>query len=125
MARVTLSQWLDERTGWRAAVRAWNERRAALDASPAPLAALALAAGVATCVLVLVLTGLVLMTAYAPSPQSAWASVHYVQYVQEKGWIVRGLHHWAAQTLLGLSVLHVVHGALSASYRKPRELVWW
>jgi ubiquinol-cytochrome c reductase cytochrome b subunit len=85
----------------------------------------AIAAAVATCFGVLALTGLVLMTAYAPSPQSAWASVHYVQYVQDKGWIVRGLHHWAAQALLGLSALHVAAVALSATYRKPRELVWW
>jgi ubiquinol-cytochrome c reductase cytochrome b subunit len=65
------------------------------------------------------------MTAYAPAPQTAWASVHYVQFVQDRGWIVRGLHFWAAQALLVLAAMHVAHAALSASYRKPRELVWW
>ena len=44
----------------------------------------------------LALTGLTLMTAYGASPQAAWASVHYVQFVQERGWVVRGLHFWAA-----------------------------
>ena len=56
------------------------------------------------------------MTAYAPSPQSAWASVHYVQFVQRGGWLVRGLHFWAAQALFVLAALHVMHG------RARREL---
>ena len=85
----------------------------------------ALAASVATCVGVLALTGLLLMTAYAPAPQTAWASVHYVQFVQGGGWIVRGLHYWAAQSLFVLAAVHVVHGALAATYRKPGEIGWW
>lgn len=114
-------EWLEERTGWRASIRA------ALD-SPvvggAPWAA-AMAASVGACVFVLALTGIVLMTAYAPSPQAAWASVHYVQYVQDRGWIVRGLHYWAAQALIVLAVVHVAHGAFARSYRRPREIAWW
>jgi ubiquinol-cytochrome c reductase cytochrome b subunit len=51
--------------------------------------------------------------------------VHYVQFVQERGWVVRGLHFWAAQSLIVLAALHVVHGAFVASYRKPREVAWW
>src|SRR5580704_2709178 len=65
------------------------------------------------------------MRAYAPSPQTAWASVHYVQFVQGGGWVVRGLHYWAAQSLFVLAALHVVHGALAATYRKPGEIGWW
>jgi ubiquinol-cytochrome c reductase cytochrome b subunit len=80
---------------------------------------------VATCFAVLALTGLTLMTAYGASPQAAWASVHYVQFVQERGWVVRGLHFWAAQSLIVLAALHVAHGAFVASYRKPREVAWW
>ena len=51
-----------------------------------------LGASVASCFVVLALTGVALMTAYAPSPQSAWASVHYLQYVLGGGSIVRGMH---------------------------------
>jgi ubiquinol-cytochrome c reductase cytochrome b subunit len=116
-----LSDWLDDRTGWRASLQEWVDHPVV---GGAPWAR-AMAAAVATCFGVLALTGVVLMTAYAPSPQSAWASVHYVQYVQERGWIVRGLHYWAAQALFVLAGVHIAHGALSASYRKPRELVWW
>jgi ubiquinol-cytochrome c reductase cytochrome b subunit len=115
------SDWLEERTGWRAGMRSWLDHPIV---GGAPWAA-ALGASVAACFFVLAVTGLVLMTAYSASPQSAWASVHYVQFVQERGWVVRGLHHWAADALLVLAVVHVAHGALSASYRRPREVAWW
>ncbi len=117
----TVGDWLEERVAWRARARAWLDHPAA---GGAPWAA-ALGASVATCVGVLALTGVVLMTVYSPSPQSAWASVHFVQFVQDRGWVVRGLHYWAAQALFVLAALHIVHGALTASYRKPAELAWW
>ena len=116
-----LGDWMEERSGWRTALRAWVDHPVV---GGAPWAA-AMAASVATCFAVLALTGLTLMTAYGASPQAAWASVHYVQFVQERGWVVRGLHFWAAQSLIVLAALHVVHGAFVASYRKPREVAWW
>jgi ubiquinol-cytochrome c reductase cytochrome b subunit len=117
----TIGDWLHERTAW----RTWGGRL--LDhplVGGGPWGS-ALAASVATCFGVLALTGLLLMTAYAPSPQSAWASVHFVQYVQSGGWLVRGLHYWAAQSIFVLAAVHVVQGALAAAYRKPGEIGWW
>jgi len=116
-----LGDWMEERTRWRTAARGWIDHPVV---GGAPWAA-AMAASVATCFAVLALTGLTLMTAYGASPQAAWASVHYVQFVQERGWVVRGLHFWAAQSLIVLAALHVAHGAFVASYRKPREVAWW
>jgi ubiquinol-cytochrome c reductase cytochrome b subunit len=116
-----VGDWLDERTEWRAWAARWLEH---------PLVggsrwASAMAAAVATCFLVLALTGIAMMTAYAPSPQSAWGSVHYIEYVLDRGWIVRGLHYWAAQALLVLAAVHIVHGVVTANYRAPREIMWW
>ena len=116
-----LGDWMEERTRWRTAARGWIDHPVV---GGAPWAA-AMAASVATCFAVLALSGLTLMTAYGASPQAAWASVHYVQFVQERGWVVRGLHFWAAQSLIVLAALHVAHGAFVASYRKPREVAWW
>jgi ubiquinol-cytochrome c reductase cytochrome b subunit len=116
-----IGAWLEERTGWRAAARAWVESPVV---GGAPWAS-GMAAALATCFGILALTGLLLMTAYGASPQAAWASVHYVQFVQDRGWIVRGLHFWAAQGLVVLAAAHVVHGAFIAGYRKPREVAWW
>jgi ubiquinol-cytochrome c reductase cytochrome b subunit len=117
----TIGDWLQDRTAW----RSWGRRF--LDhplVGGGPWGS-ALAASVATCFGVLALTGVLLMTAYAPAPQSAWASVHYVQFMQPGGWLVRGLHFWAAQALFVLAALHVVQGALAAVYRKPGEIGWW
>jgi len=116
-----IADWVDERTGWRTAGRAWLESPVV---GGAPWAA-AMAAALATCFGVLALTGVLLLTAYGASPQAAWASVHFVQFVQDRGWIVRGLHYWAAQALIVLAAAHVVHGAFIAGYRKPREVAWW
>ncbi len=115
----TLGDWLDERTGWRS--RRWVDHPAV---GGGPWAS-AIGASVATCVVVLVLTGLVLMTSYGAAPQAAWASVHYVQFVEPGGWILRGLHYWAAQSLFVLAAVHVIHGAFVATYRKPGEIAWW
>jgi len=116
-----LGAWIDERTEWRTRARAWIDQPVI---GGAPWAS-AICASVVACFGVLALTGVLLMIAYAPSPQTAWASVFYVEHVLSRGWIIRGLHFWAAQSLLVLAALHIAHGALAASYRKPREIAWW
>ena len=116
-----LEDWIDERTTWRTGVSAWFDSSVPRGGG---LAA-ALGASVVTCFVVLVITGLVLMMGYAPSPQAAWASVHYVQFVQKGGWVLRGLHYWATQALFVLAALHIVCVALVASPRRPREIGWW
>ncbi len=113
--------WLDERTGWRASTKAWLDHPAV---GGAPWAT-AMATSLAACFGVLALSGVALMTSYAPAPQAAWASVHHVQYVESGGWLVRGLHYWAAQALILLAAVQIAHGALAALYRRPREIAWW
>ena len=43
-----------------------------------------------------VVTGIMLMTSYAPSAQSAWASVVYINDATRGGWLVRGIHHFGS-----------------------------
>jgi ubiquinol-cytochrome c reductase cytochrome b subunit len=116
-----IGAFVDDRTAWPSAVSRW------LDAQVPSGAWLSrvLAAAIAGCVGVLALTGVALMMAYSPSPQSAWASVHYIEFVQAHGWVVRGLHFWAAQSLFVLAALAILHGTLVAAYRAPREIAWW
>ncbi len=117
----TVGDWLEERTGWRAWRGRWLDHPLV---GGGPWGS-AMAAAVATCFGVLAVTGVVLTMGYGASPQAAWASVHYTQFVQPGGWVVRGLHFWAAQSLFVLAGLHVLHGALAAAYRKPGEIGWW
>lgn len=75
--------------------------------------------------LVQAVTGVALMTSYAPSDKTAWASVHFIQFQQAGGWLVRGLHHFGAQAMVILLGAHLAQVSLFGAYRKPREVTWW
>jgi len=69
-------------------------------------------------------TGVLLMTAYAPSSSTAWASVYHISFVMSGGWLVRGLHHFGSQAMVVLLALHVLQVAIYGAYKRPRELNW-
>jgi quinol-cytochrome oxidoreductase complex cytochrome b subunit len=72
-----------------------------------------------------VITGVMLMTAYSPSESQAWASVHYIQYKMDFGWLIRGLHHFGSQTMMVLIALHMLQVVIAGAQLPPRELNWW
>ena len=72
-----------------------------------------------------VVTGIALMTSYAPSDKTAWASVHYIQFQQAGGWLLRGLHHHGAQAMVILLGAHMAQVAFFGAYKRPREVTWW
>jgi len=72
-----------------------------------------------------VVTGVLLMTAYSPSESQAWASVHYIQYKMDFGWLIRGLHHFGSQTMMVLIAVHMLQVVLAGAQLPPREFNWW
>lgn len=70
------------------------------------------------------ITGLLLSFVYAPSPLSAYRSVHYIAYDMDGGAWLRGVHFWGASFLVVLLLLHLVRTFLHAAYRKPRQFTW-
>src|SRR5215469_2987928 len=60
------------------------------------------------CLAVQVITGIFLWMAYSPSAQTAWESVYYIQDQMRGGWLLRGLHHYMAQAMTILLVLHLM-----------------
>jgi ubiquinol-cytochrome c reductase cytochrome b subunit len=112
--------WLDERTGWRAA------KKTALDEPVAGGASwLYVFGSVLTFILGLQLvTGLMLAFYYAPSAQTAWASVAYIQDQITLGWFIRGLHSHGASAMVIVAGLHLVQVAVYGAYKKPREVNW-
>ncbi|MGH7329420.1 MAG: cytochrome b N-terminal domain-containing protein, partial [Polyangiaceae bacterium] len=72
-----------------------------------------------------VVTGIMLMTSYAPSAQSAWASVVYISTMQRGGWLVRGIHHFGSQAMVILLGAHLLQVAIYGAYKRPREVNWW
>ena len=70
-------------------------------------------------------TGIVLWLGYSPSAQTAWESVFYMQEHMPLGWLVRGLHHWTAQLMVPLLVLHLMQVVIDGAYKAPREVNYW
>lgn len=71
------------------------------------------------------LTGTALMLHYAPSVDAAWASVFFIQHKVAGGWFVRGLHAYAANAMVIVVGIHLIHVVLAGAYKKPREFSWW
>jgi ubiquinol-cytochrome c reductase cytochrome b subunit len=67
-------------------------------------------------------TGVFLWMAYSPSSQTAWESVYYIQYEMTGGWLLRGIHHYTAQVMTILLVLHLMQVVIDGAYKAPREL---
>jgi ubiquinol-cytochrome c reductase cytochrome b subunit len=67
-------------------------------------------------------SGVALMTAYAPTIEAAWASVHFTTYLAPHGWLLRGTHRFAAEAMLVLACTHVAMLAMGGAHRKPREV---
>ena len=72
-----------------------------------------------------VITGLILWMSYSPSSQTAWESVYWIQHEMWGGWLLRGIHHFAAQAMTALLVLHLMQVVIDGAYKAPREVNFW
>ncbi|MEO7298398.1 MAG: cytochrome b N-terminal domain-containing protein [Verrucomicrobiota bacterium] len=72
-----------------------------------------------------IITGIFLWMAYSPSSQTAWESVYYIQNQMWGGWFLRGLHHFTAQAMNILLVLHLMQVVIDGAYKAPREINFW
>ncbi len=72
--------------------------------------------------MVQVITGVFLWMAYSPSSQTAWESVYYIQHEMWGGWLLRGIHHFTAQAMTVLLVLHLMQVVVDGAYKAPREI---
>ena len=82
--------------------------------------------GVASAALfaILLVTGLLLMVYYKPTPVAAYYSVKDIHYVVPGGRIIRNVHRWAAHLMVVSVLLHMIRVVLTGSYRRPREFNW-
>ncbi|MEQ9409754.1 MAG: cytochrome b N-terminal domain-containing protein [Fuerstiella sp.] len=72
-----------------------------------------------------VITGFMLWSAYSPSTRTAWESVYYIQHEMTLGFLIRGLHHFAAQAMVVLMAIHLVQVIIDGAYKAPREVNFW
>ena len=71
-----------------------------------------------------IFTGILLLLYYRPSATEAYESVQFIVTQVPFGWLIRNVHSWSANLLIGLAFAHFFSVFLLKSYRKPRELTW-
>jgi len=85
--------------------------------------------------ILLTITGIVLGFYYVPDGRvsltstgkltnPAYDSMIYIMNSVPFGFVVRGLHHWAAHIMIAAVFLHMVRVYFTGAYKKPRELNW-
>lgn len=117
----SLLAWLDDRTGYKALMHEALFERVPGGARWRYVWGSTL---VFTFVLQMI-TGTMLWMGYSPSTKTAWESVYYIQNEMTLGWVVRGIHHFAAQTMVILMAIHLVQVIIDGAYKAPREVNFW
>jgi len=73
--------------------------------------------------LALGITGVIEMFVYVPTPEGAHQSIRQITYLAPFGWLLRNVHFWAGQLMVGTVILHMARVVLSGGY-KARRLNW-
>ena len=74
--------------------------------------------------MVQVVTGILLLLYYRPTAEAAFESVQFIITKVEFGWLIRNVHGWAANLMIGVLFVHMFSAFLMKAYRRPRELTW-
>ncbi len=69
-------------------------------------------------------TGIMLAFYYKPTPESAYASIQFIEQEVRFGAAVRSIHHWAANGMVVMCVAHMLRVFIMGAYKAPRELNW-
>jgi quinol-cytochrome oxidoreductase complex cytochrome b subunit len=71
-----------------------------------------------------VLTGVLLLLYYRPTPSDAFESVQFIMTRVQFGWLVRSVHSWSANLMILTAFIHMFSVVFLRAYRRPRELTW-
>ena len=69
-------------------------------------------------------TGALLLIYYRPSAEEAYESIQFLMAEVQFGWLIRSIHHWAANLMIVALFFHLFSVLLLRAYTKPRELTW-
>jgi quinol-cytochrome oxidoreductase complex cytochrome b subunit len=73
---------------------------------------------------ILLVTGSLLMFGYTPVPGDAYASIERLEAEVAFGGFVRAVHHWSANLLVLVAVLHLLRVVLTGGFLGVRALNW-
>jgi quinol-cytochrome oxidoreductase complex cytochrome b subunit len=74
--------------------------------------------------LVQIVTGILLSFYYESSPEMAYESIKFIMRDITAGWLVRGIHHWAAEAMIVLGLLLLLRIFASGAYTGPNASSW-
>ena len=78
----------------------------------------------ATLVMLQMATGMLLKFIYVPTPVDAYASVQAIVTQVPFGRLVRNLHHWCANLLVVVLMLHMLRVFFTGAFHGPRQFNW-
>ena len=114
-----VEEWVEERSGFRTLMAALLHVRIPADVKTFYLGGITLFLfGVQ------VVTGTLLALYYQPTPDTAYDSVKAITSDVTFGWLIRSIHHWAANLMILFLALHLLRVFFQAAYKYPRELIW-
>ena len=116
-----VSSWLAERTGVQPLIDFLSKKTVPVHRHSGWY----LAGGAALFLLIVqVVTGILLALHYQPTEDMAYDSVRVISTELPFGWLIRSVHHWGANLLVGVLALHLASTFFMRAYRRPRELLW-
>jgi cytochrome b6 len=71
-----------------------------------------------------VATGILLVLYYRPSADEAYESVRFLMTQVSFGWLIRSIHSWSANLMVGAAMIHMFSTFMLKGYRGPREVTW-
>jgi ubiquinol-cytochrome c reductase cytochrome b subunit len=83
-----------------------------------------LGSGTLLCFIIQVVTGTCLAFVYVPSASQAYTSLEYLNYQQSLGWLLRAIHNWGSNFMVGIMILHLTQVFLFGAFKYPREMTW-
>ncbi len=75
-------------------------------------------------VILLMATGVLLMLAYEPTPATAYRSIEALQQDYLFGGLVRNVHHWSANLLVAVALLHMLRTLVTGGFHGLRRFNW-
>lgn len=71
--------------------------------------------------MVLLVTGMLEMFFYVPTPEQAALSIQTITYHVPLGGVIRNLHFWSAQILMVVMAVHLIRVVFTGAYLPPRR----
>ena len=115
-----LRDWLDHRTGYRAALHHLLEE----PLPPGTGWAFTTGSVLIFLLAIQLVTGIALSMYYVPAPALAYDSVRFITDTLTLGWLLRGLHYWGSTFIVLAAAIHMMRVFFYGSYKAPREVTW-